>query len=45
MVFPPGMDAAATLRLSRLADVPPLVTWSQTMAWIAFAAWGRRRWR
>jgi tellurite resistance protein TehA-like permease len=39
MVFPLGMYAAATLRLSRLADVPALMTWSQTMAWVALAAW------
>jgi len=39
MVFPLGMYAAATLRLSRLADVSALITWSQTMAWIALGAW------
>jgi tellurite resistance protein TehA-like permease len=39
MVFPLGMYAAATLRLSRFAAVPALATWSSVMAWIALAAW------
>ncbi|MGH7248131.1 MAG: tellurite resistance/C4-dicarboxylate transporter family protein, partial [Pseudomonadota bacterium] len=39
IVFPLGMYAAATLRLSRLAAVPVLASWSWVVAWIALAAW------
>jgi len=39
MVFPLGMYAAATLRLSRFAAVPALAIWSSAMAWTALAAW------
>src|SRR5215472_5410643 len=39
MVFPLGMYAAATLRLSRFAALPALASWSSTMAWAALAAW------
>lgn len=39
IVFPLGMYAAATWRLSHFAAVPALATWSAIMAWIALAAW------
>lgn len=39
MVFPLGMYAAATFRLSRFASVPALAAWSSVMAWAALAAW------
>lgn len=39
MVFPLGMYAAATLRLSRFAAVPALATWSSAVAWAALATW------
>ena len=39
MVFPLGMYALATLRLSLAADVPALRALSVIMAWIALAAW------
>jgi tellurite resistance protein TehA-like permease len=39
IVFPLGMYAAATWRLSRFVGVPALATWSSIMAWIALAAW------
>ncbi len=39
IVFPLGMYAAATWRLSRFVAVPALATWSSVMAWIALAAW------
>lgn len=39
IVFPLGMYAVASLRLSHLADVPSLGTWAWTVTWIAVAAW------
>jgi tellurite resistance protein TehA-like permease len=39
LVFPLGMYAAASLRLSLAADFPPLHSVSRTMVWIALAAW------
>ena len=39
MVFPLGMYAAATLRLSRFAAAPALAIWSSAVAWTALAAW------
>lgn len=39
IVFPLGMYAAATWRLSHFAAVPALANWSSVMAWIALAAW------
>lgn len=39
MVFPLGMYAVATLRLSRFADAPVLGSLSWIMGWIALAAW------
>jgi tellurite resistance protein TehA-like permease len=39
LVFPLGMYALASLRLSLAADFPPLRTISQAMVWIAFAVW------
>jgi tellurite resistance protein TehA-like permease len=39
MVFPLGMYAVTTLRLSRIADVPMLAPWSLAMTWIALGAW------
>ncbi|HET6493509.1 MAG TPA: tellurite resistance/C4-dicarboxylate transporter family protein [Burkholderiales bacterium] len=39
LVFPLGMYAVASLRLSLAADFAPLVTISQAMMWIALAAW------
>jgi hypothetical protein len=38
IVFPLGMYAVTSLRLSRVADVPPLASWSRAMTWIALAA-------
>jgi tellurite resistance protein TehA-like permease len=38
-VFPLGMYALASLRLSLAADFPPLRTISGAMVWIALAAW------
>ena len=40
LVFPLGMYAVASLRLSLAADVPVLRTMSLIMMWIALAAWG-----
>lgn len=39
LVFPLGMYALASLRLSLAADFSPLRTISQAMVWIALAAW------
>ncbi|MCC6948222.1 MAG: tellurite resistance/C4-dicarboxylate transporter family protein [Bradyrhizobiaceae bacterium] len=39
LVFPLGMYALASLRLSLAADFPPLRTISLTMVWIALAVW------
>jgi tellurite resistance protein TehA-like permease len=39
MVFPLGMYALASRRLSLAADFPPLDAISQVMIWIALAAW------
>lgn len=39
LVFPLGMYALASLRLSLAADFPPLRAISETMVWIALAAW------
>jgi len=39
MVFPLGMYAVASHRLSLVAEVPALQSMSRVMAWIAFAAW------
>jgi tellurite resistance protein TehA-like permease len=38
-VFPLGMYALASLRLSLAADFPPLRAISHAMVWVAFAAW------
>jgi tellurite resistance protein TehA-like permease len=39
LVFPLGMYALASLRLSLAADLPPLKTISVAMTWVALAAW------
>ncbi len=39
LVFPLGMYALASLRLSRVAEVPVLRMMSLAMAWVALAAW------
>jgi tellurite resistance protein TehA-like permease len=39
LVFPLGMYALASLRLSLAADFPPLRAISFSMVWIALAAW------
>jgi tellurite resistance protein TehA-like permease len=39
LVFPLGMYALASLRLSHAAGIAPLSALSQVMAWIALAAW------
>lgn len=39
LVFPLGMYAVATLRLSLAAEFPPLKLISQGMIWVALAAW------
>jgi tellurite resistance protein TehA-like permease len=39
IVFPLGMYAVATLRLSPLVEVPSLQSWSEIVIWIALAAW------
>jgi hypothetical protein len=40
IVFPVGMYAVASLRLSRVANMPELRLWSWTVAWIALTVWG-----
>jgi tellurite resistance protein TehA-like permease len=39
LVFPLGMYALASLRLSLAGDFPPLQTISLTMVWVALATW------
>jgi len=39
LVFPLGMYALASLRLSLAADFPPLRAISYSMLWVALAAW------
>lgn len=39
IVFPLGMYAVATFRLSGLAALPALQSWSLAMTWIAFTGW------
>jgi len=39
LVFPIGMYAVATLRLSLVSDFPPLRSLSETALWFALAAW------
>jgi len=39
LVFPLGMYALASLRLSLAAEIPALKVIAQTMVWIALAAW------
>jgi tellurite resistance protein TehA-like permease len=39
LVFPLGMYALASLRLSLAADFPPLRAVSHGMVWVALAAW------
>ena len=39
LVFPLGMYALASLRLSLATDFPPLRSISHAMVWVAFAAW------
>jgi tellurite resistance protein TehA-like permease len=39
LVFPLGMYALASLRLSLAGDFPPLAVLSRTMVWVALAAW------
>ena len=39
LVFPLGMYALASLRLSLASDFPPLRSISLTMVWVALAAW------
>ena len=39
LVFPLGMYALASLRLSLATDFPPLRSISLTMVWVALAAW------
>lgn len=39
LVFPLGMYALASLRLSLASDFPPLRSVSLTMVWVALAAW------
>jgi tellurite resistance protein TehA-like permease len=39
LVFPLGMYALASLRLSLAADFPPLLAVSHGMVWVALAAW------
>ena len=39
LVFPLGMYALASLRLSLASDFPPLRAISHSMIWIALAAW------
>lgn len=40
LVFPLGMYALASLRLSLAAEFPPLRIVAETMVWVALAAWG-----
>jgi tellurite resistance protein TehA-like permease len=39
LVFPLGMYALASLRLSLAGDFPPLHAISLAMVWVALAAW------
>lgn len=39
LVFPLGMYALASLRLSLASDFPPMHSVSQAMVWVALAAW------
>jgi tellurite resistance protein TehA-like permease len=39
LVFPLGMYALASLRVSLTADFPPLSALAQAMAWVALATW------
>jgi tellurite resistance protein TehA-like permease len=39
LVFPLGMYALASLRLSLTSDFLPLKRLAQAMVWVAFAAW------
>jgi tellurite resistance protein TehA-like permease len=39
LVFPLGMYALASLRLSLASDFPPLSAISRVMVWVALAAW------
>jgi tellurite resistance protein TehA-like permease len=39
IVFPIGMYGVASFRLSHVAGVPALESWSWAVAWIALAAW------
>jgi tellurite resistance protein TehA-like permease len=39
LVFPLGMYALASLRLSLASDFPPLRSVSLTMVWVALGAW------
>jgi tellurite resistance protein TehA-like permease len=39
MVFPLGMYAVASHRLSLVAEVPALQSLSRVMVWVALAAW------
>ena len=39
LVFPLGMYALASLRLSLAAEYPPLISISLAMVWVALAAW------
>jgi tellurite resistance protein TehA-like permease len=40
IVFPIGMYGVASFRLSGVAGVPALESWSWAVAWIALGAWG-----
>lgn len=44
LVFPLGMYALASLRLSLAADFPPLRAVSHGMVWVALAAWSAPPW-
>jgi tellurite resistance protein TehA-like permease len=39
LVFPLGMYAVATYRLSLASDFEPIQLFSQVMVWVALAAW------
>jgi tellurite resistance protein TehA-like permease len=39
LVFPLGMYALASLRLSLASDFPPLLSVARSMVWVALAAW------